>query len=148
MSTKASLAKQLVDKLSKLDNDTLEQLLENISDQKPTKKKRRRGQTTRSGRKIGKDKGKASRIEPIEYGERENEFLTMTDGRGRKIMNSHVKDKKVDKILLGDLEASPRSRPSDIIEAECDVCGEIFSVSSKLVHEGRFVCNDCTGQRS
>ena len=59
----------------------------------------------------------------------------------------HRKDVLIDKKLSGNNDITPRNTRSDLVTVKCNMCGNMYEVSNKLVYrsdEGiRFVCDKC-----
>lgn len=92
--------------------------------------------------KHGQPGKKQARLEPISITEdRPNLFLE------QGFAGLHQKDIKIDQKLTGNNPVTQRNTRNDLIEIECDRCGDLWRVSTKMIYrddEGlHFICDDC-----
>lgn len=141
-----------------LENLSKEELMELLldKDEEPDIMERpRRARSRRPGRNATKDargrtrkkKGRPTKVQAMKIpakGERKNKFAEMAE------FGMHKKDKKVDKLLVGDNKPFPRDRASNLVEVDCIECGDFFQVADYVLNvdhdtgEIRYVCNDCS----
>ena len=126
----------------------------------PTKKKRRRGKGTRrknkkegsqkrSTKTYGNDKGNSCRSGAVNISsKRPNKFddfmknTVLTAGEKNELKEASVADSQ-----NKNLDRAPRTRRSDMVEAECRSCGVQEEVSSSVIYDiKRWKCNKCSSQ--
>ena len=89
---------------------------------------------------------------PIDAENRPNLFIDKAkELLGPQGLNAFKNDTKIDKLLSGQNEPSPRGVRQELIEAQCNYCGNVYEVSVKLVRQDedgvRFVCDKCQKKR-
>lgn len=88
-------------------------------------------------------KGLASRTESVKLGPRPNLFLKSAEAKQCK------EDSKIDKLLWKGRTPSERNRPNNLISIACQVCRQVYEVSSSLVYRDPdmglcYTCNNCS----
>ena len=135
---------------------------ESVHEIDTTKRKSRRGKGTRrknkekqsqkskrSTKTYGNDKGDACRKGTVDTsGNRPNKFddfmknTTLTSSERSELEAASQDDKK-----NKDMERSPRTRTSNIIEVECRACGVLEDISASVVYDKkRWKCNKCSAK--
>ena len=85
-----------------------------------------------------------ARIESFKMGPRPNNFLTMPESRAYRT----AADKKIDQLLSGNLELTPRTRPGELTTVRCVGCNRNYQVHVSLTSgETGFKCNECIKNR-
>ena len=126
----------------------------------PTKKKRRRGKGTRrknkkkgsqkrSTKTYGSDKGNSCRSSSVDISnKRPNKFddfmknTVLTAAEKNELKEASAADSQ-----NKSLNRAPRTRRSDMVEAECRSCGVQEEVSSSVIYDiKRWKCNKCSAQ--
>ena len=115
-----------------------EQEPEQPTGQKPSRIKRLQP------RKHG-DKGSPGRVEPFQaVKNRPNLFLKS------KLFNAHKNDTEIDKKLNAGRKPTERGERNNLVEVECDDCGETFIVNESLIYgdeEGTHYKCGCAARR-
>ena len=109
--------------------------------QAPQITKRVKKRSKRKKEKYEQDERRGCRTESMNMsGDRPNTFLDM----GFEKM--HKKDVRIDKLLSGDNQVTPRGRVS-LIKVDCQICGNEYDVPPSVVYqEGGdliFTCDKC-----
>jgi len=126
----------------------------------PTKKKRRRGKGTRrknkkkgsqkrSTKTYGNDKGNSCRSSTVDTSsKRPNKFedfmknTVLTAAEKSELEEASAADRQ-----NKGADRAPRTRRSNMVEAECRSCGVQEEVSSSVIYDiNRWKCNKCSSQ--
>ena len=100
-------------------------------------------QITKGGKKIGKGGGRTARSEPVVLSG-VNKFERMTE------KNSHKEDAKIDKLLWGERQPTPRPEKYEDVEVQCNKCDLWYDINPSLVytdpdtHKIIFTCDNCS----
>ena len=91
------------------------------------------------------DKGSPGRVEPFQaVKNRPNLFLRS------KLFNAHKNDTEIDKKLNAGRKPTERGERNNLVEVECDDCGETFIVNESLIYgdeEGTHYKCGCAARR-
>lgn len=85
---------------------------------------------------------------PIDAQNRPNLFIDKAAQLlGSQGLQGFKKDSKIDKLLIGENQLTPRGTRQEIVEAQCNSCGNVYEVSVKLITQDedgiRFICDRC-----
>jgi len=117
---------------------------------KPKNQSSQRQKSVRRGRAKpgGRPDGKPAKTESVVVGDRPNLFVEQYRQFVGPPTDEELQAIQFDKEVARKTQPTPRTRPSTIIEAQCDVCGLWFDVPASIARvdsqgNTRFKCNDC-----
>lgn len=79
----------------------------------------------------------AAQAEDLYIGPRENKFLEMPEAEQPN------DDAAFDKLVAVKKPVPRGGREANLVEKECEECGDVFTVNPSILTSKRFVCNDC-----
>ncbi len=136
-----------------LDADISEETIQDVltqvkQDNKPVKKSAPKSIIPKSTGRVEVDTRRPPIIESITIGPQKNKFDDMLKNMNIN-KSKDAKDRKIDALLIGDNEKTPRMKKTYLNDVECSSCNCLYDNVDPLFctrEDGKnyFVCEDCT----